>query len=761
METYEKLGAFYLGKRFDLNTKQRQPDMVLYDSKDLTTHGVIIGMTGSGKTGLGVGLLEEAIIDQIPVIAIDPKGDLPNLLLTFPELAAQDFEPWINTSEALNKGQTPQQFADQQAKQWRDGLAQWGQGPERIQRLKDAGEFCVYTPGSNAGRPVSLLRTFTAPTAAAREDTDLFRECIQTTATGLLALLGLEVDPITSREHILISNIFETAWSEGRSLDLAGLIQAIQEPPFTRIGVMDLEMFYPGRDRFQLAMRINNLLAAPGFEVWMEGDPLNLSQILYTAAGKPRVSVFTISHLSDAERMFFVSQLLNEVLGWLRTQPGTSSLRALLYMDEVFGYFPPVKNPPSKAPLMRLLKQARAFGLGVVLSTQNPVDLDYRGLSNTGTWLIGRLQTQQDKDRVLAGLEGVDGGKGFNRKRMEEILSGLGKRVFLLHNVHENEPVVFQTRWALSYLSGPMTREQIKRLNKINALPQTQVQPSIADVPARPTASSKPVLPQNIEDYYVPASGAGKHLIYHPAVFAHIGIHYTGSRYKVNVTREFGLAAELEEGPVPLDWDQCADLALAPVDLQADPLPDARFADLPTAALKTASYKKWRTELKLWLRHNQPLTLFRSAEMKLVSRPDESEADFRFRLTQAMREKRDLDVEKLRQKYDKRFTTLKDRLMRAEQKIDKEQEQVKSRKMDTVVSFGTAILGAFMGRKVVSSTSASKMGTAMKSAGRMQKEKMDVVRAQEQSQAVQQQLADLEVRFQEDLDKLEGIIRCG
>ena len=383
---YEKLGAFYLGKEYDLASRTLKEDLILYDSKDLNTHAVIIGMTGSGKTGLGIGILEEALIDNIPIIAIDPKGDIPNLLLNFPDLNPEDFRPWVNAQDALNKGLTIDQFAAKQAETWRQGLADWGQEPDRIARLKAAADFAVYTPGSHAGLPVSVLRSFSPPTPAILGDTDLLRERIQTTATGLLALLGIEADPIISREHILLSNIFETVWSEAKSLDLAGLIHVIQAPPFERIGVMDLESFYPAKERFALAMRMNNLLASPGFESWLEGDPLNIGQMLYTAQGKPRASIFTISHLSDSERMFFVTMLLNEILGWMRTQTGTSSLRAILYVDEIFGYFPPVGNPPSKTPLLTLLKQARAFGLGVVLSTQNPVDLDYKGLANTGTW---------------------------------------------------------------------------------------------------------------------------------------------------------------------------------------------------------------------------------------------------------------------------------------------------------------------------------------------------------------------------------------
>src|SRR5687768_1652693 len=378
MEDFEKLGLFYLGRP---KTKE---GLLLYESKDLVTHAVCVGMTGSGKTGLCITLLEEAAIDGIPAIIIDPKGDLCNLLLTFPELSPQDFEPWVNEGDAQKQNLSTAEYAAQQAAFWKKGLADWGQDGERIKRLRNAADFCIYTPGSNAGFPVSILKSFAAPPEAIREDGELFTERINTTVTSLLGLIGIDADPIRSREHILLSHILNQEWSNGRDLDLGGLIQKVQSPSITKIGVMDLDSFFPADDRFQLAMALNHLLASPSFASWMEGEPLDIQKILHTPAGKPRHAIFSIAHLADAERMFFVSLLLNQVLGWMRTQSGTTSLRAILYMDEIFGYFPPVANPPSKLPLLTLLKQGRAFGLGVVLTTQNPVDLDYKGLSNAG-----------------------------------------------------------------------------------------------------------------------------------------------------------------------------------------------------------------------------------------------------------------------------------------------------------------------------------------------------------------------------------------
>ncbi|MGQ0572002.1 MAG: ATP-binding protein, partial [Armatimonadota bacterium] len=564
---FEKLGVFYLGRPYNLKDKKAAEGLILYDSKDLVTHAVCVGMTGSGKTGLCICLLEEAAIDGIPAIVIDPKGDLTNLMLTFPRLQAQDFQPWVNEDDARRQGVPVEEYARQQADLWTQGLREWGQDGARVQRLRDAAEFAIYTPGSTAGIPVSILSSFAAPPPSTREDAEAFSERVGTTATSLLTLLGIEADPVRSREHILISTVLGVAWRAGQDLDLTALIQGIQTPPVSRIGVVDLESFFPSDDRFALAMRLNNLLAAPGFDLWMRGEPMDVGRFLYSAQGKPRVSIFSIAHLGDAERMSFVALLLNQVLGWMRGQSGTTSLRAILYMDEIFGFFPPVANPPSKAPLLTLLKQARAFGLGVVLATQNPVDLDYKGLSNTGTWFLGRLQTERDKARVLDGLEGVAAGTGmrFDRSEMDTLLAGLGKRIFLMHNVHDDGPEVFATRWAMSYLRGPLTREGIKRLMEPvkaampatstpaapSPAPPTPIGPDAAvSVPAEPAtapggrttrapvgAFARPVLPPDIPQYFVPfrtppSPGAGAR--YEPMVFGAAQIQFLDTKLGVD-----------------------------------------------------------------------------------------------------------------------------------------------------------------------------------------------------------------------------------
>ncbi len=488
MKDFEKLGLFYLGRELDPETKARRDVPVLYDASDLVTHAVIVGMTGSGKTGLGIGMIEEAAIDGVPVIAIDPKGDLGNLLLTFPKLTGAEFAPWVNPDEARRAGQSPEAFGEAEAKRWAAGLAEWGQDGARIERLRDAAEFALYTPGSSSGRPLSIVKSFAAPDPEVANDEELLSDRVSTAATSVLALAGVTAEPLESREHILLSTLFTDAWRKGLDLDLEGLIAQVQKPPVTKVGVLDLESFYPAKDRFALAMQLNRLLAAPGFAAWLQGEPLDIDKLLYGVNGRPRVSVISLAHLDDHERMFFVSLLLNEIVSWMRAQRGTSSLRALVYFDEIFGFLPPVANPPSKAPLLRLLKQARAFGLGLTVATQNPVDLDYKALANAGTWMLGRLQTERDKARVLDGLEGVSSGSGatFDRAEIDRLLSGLEKRVFLLHNVHDKEPTLFETRWTLSYLRGPLGREEIKRLTGRAERSKRRTVPTVPQVPQVP-----------------------------------------------------------------------------------------------------------------------------------------------------------------------------------------------------------------------------------------------------------------------------------
>ena len=765
MHDFEKLGAFYLGTRYDNDADKLTDELVLYDSKDLTTHAVIIGMTGSGKTGLGVGILEEAALDHIPVIAIDPKGDMGNLLLTFPQLRPEDFKPWVNPRAATDKGQTVDEYAAAQAALWKKGIGQWGQTGKRIAQLRKNADLAIYTPGSNSGLPVSVLRSFDAPGPELIDDVDLYRERVQATATGILTLLDIDADPVASREHILISRLLDNAWQDGRDLDIPGLIAEIQDPPITQVGVMSLDSFFPAKDRFALAMRLNNLLAAPGFEAWMQGEPLNAKNLLYTEDGKPRISVMSISHLDDAQRMFFVTTLLNQLIAWMRAQQGTSSLRAILYMDEIFGYMPPVANPASKRLFLTLLKQARAYGLGLVLATQNPVDLDYKGLSNTGTWFIGRLQTERDKARVMEGLEGASDGN-FDKQAMERTLAGLGKRRFLLHNVHEDAAVVFNTRWVLSYLAGPLTRDHIRTLmgaakNKLAAAAKAVTKPR------RKAADAAPALPPSIEQFFVP--GYAENTVYHPRLVGAADIAFSSARYKIESERNVLYSVEFGDGPVPIDWDESEPLELSYDDLLDEGTEGASYADCPAPAAKAKAYTAWNRDFKRWLRQNETITLYRSKRFRLSSDPGETEGDFRVRLQDVASEKRDQAIAKVRKRYASKVTTLENRLLRANQAIEREQQQSTKKKLDTAISFGTAILGAVLGRKRLSSGTATKIGSAIKTAGGASKEAADVARAKETAAKVtadlqvlsaecEKEVAALDTAFDAQLEELDEIV---
>jgi hypothetical protein len=777
MQNYEKLGAFYLGRRYDLaGSRVASDEPLLYDAKDLCTHAVIVGMTGSGKTGLAVALLEEAAIDGIPVIAIDPKGDLGNLLLTFPALDAASFRPWIDEAEATRRGHTPDEEAQSVADRWRGGLAEWDQSPERITRFAAAADRAIYTPGSRAGRPLALLRSLAAPAAAVISDEEALRERVQSTASGLLGLLGIDADPLRSREHILVSTLLDRAWRDAKNLDLGALIASVQKPPLEKVGVLDLESFFPVKERGELALALNNLAASPAFAAWAEGEALDAARLLYTEDGRPRISIVSIAHLSDAERMFIVTLVLTELVSWMRAQPGTSSLRALLYMDEVFGFFPPVANPPAKTPMLTLLKQARAYGLGVVLATQNPVDLDYKGLSNAGTWFLGRLSTERDKARVIEGLEGVAAGAGFDRASLDATLSALPPRTFLLRNVHEDEPVVFQSRWALSYLAGPLTRGQIRNLTpptseasaQRGVAPQTSeasAQRGVAErshqdaVASATTLPTRPTSPSGIPERFLPIAqqpSSGEHLLYRPALLGVASLHYALAKVEVDCWQKAAWLAPLDADNDAAPWEGGSEIGRGAPNLDADPATGARFAELPTAALRAESFERWRKTLAAHLYRTRPLTLFRSVDPASTSKAGETEGEFRVRLRDALREKRDATVEKLRARFAPQLATLGDQIARAEQRVEAEREQYSAKKTDTMISIGASVVGALFGRKLASRTNVGRAATAMRGLGRAADERGDIGRAEERAVQMRAKLAELEQSCQQEIAALES-----
>ncbi len=725
---------FYLGRAYDPIKQAVTEKEITYDPADLTTHAVVTGMTGSGKTGLCVILLEEAALKGIPAIIIDPKGDLTNLLLHFPDLAPQDFQPWIDSELVRRAGKSLDQIATDASISWREGLKEWGMPQERVLALKNAAQFAIFTPGSDAGIPVSVLSSLAAPEIPWKDNREVLREKITSTVTALLGLVGYDdIDPLRSREHILLANIFESAWSQGKDVELAELILQTQTPPFEKLGAFPVETFFPAKDRMELAMVLNNILAAPAFETWREGQPLNIGSMLYTADGRPRHNIFYLAHLSDAERMFFITLLLSAVETWMRTQSGASSLRALLYMDEMFGYLPPQSNPPSKQPLLRMLKNARAFGLGLLLATQNPVDVDYKALSNAGTWLIGKLQTEQDKNRLLDGLESAAG--GIPRSIFDKLISTLGKRVFVLHNIHAKQPELLQTRWTMNFLAGPLTRNQIPALNKLaNVEAAHQTQPAVAPVMGttpivRPTAahsqpptanvqssSTKPPIPAWIREYFLPQnyslpeafSAAQQHMpaevmidgvIYRPTLLASAEVHVLDRKHGVDseITRTVLVKSPEKRGGIRWEEYPLNNVNLDNID--TSPAPSTRFssidAPLNDVKLMTALQKDFTD----WVFRNSAVKARANQALKVFAGPDVSQAEFMTACAEAAREARDAEIAKKLATLDRQLKTHEDKLAREERELREDEAELSHRKMEEAGTHLENLTGLFGGRR--------------------------------------------------------------
>lgn len=773
---------FYLGRLFDAKSGKDTKKPLEYDPADLTTHAVVTGMTGSGKTGLCIGLLEEAALQGVPAIIIDPKGDLTNLLLHFPELAPQDFQPWIDPEMARRAGRSLEQAAVEASSAWRKGLADWGIDKNRLLALQNAVQFAIYTPGSDAGFAVNVLSSLAAPGLDWEGNREVLRERISSTVTALLGLVGMsDIDPIRSREHILLSNIFETHWSEGHDVELTELILQTQAPPFEKLGAFPVDTFFPPKDRMDLAMVLNNILAAPAFETWREGQPLDIQSLLFSEDGRPRHSVFYLAHLSDSERMFFVTLLFSAVETWMRTQSGSTALRALLYMDEIYGYLPPTANPPSKQPLLRMLKQARAFGLGLLLATQNPVDVDYKGLSNTGTWFIGKLQTDQDKQRLLDGLEGVAG--GVSRSTMDKLISALGKRVFMMHNVHEKNPLVFQSRWAMNFLAGPLTRTHIPALNKlVNAevslraglrpasVSENEAKPGRpAPISAAPTISpsssgegslTKPSLPAGIREYFLPQNfslpeafksaqntmppqAMIQGIVYRPALLAAAQIRVLDRKYGVDteVTRAALVDTPDRRGVVRWDEHGYAGPSLDKVD--TSPAASARFTTIDSPLNDSKLMTALQKDFTDWVFRNSSVTARANTALKVFAGPDISQAEFMKTCADTAREARDAEISKKAGSLDKKIQTLQDKLAREERELREDESDLQNRKLEAganLLELGAGLAG--FGRKKSVSTQFTKHRLS-------QNAKADVEESVESIAQYKKDLADLQRQREE------------
>lgn len=746
MSNVEKPGLFYLGKIIDSKT-QKPTTPLLYESKDLTTHAVCVGMTGSGKTGLGITILEEGGIDKVPAIIIDPKGDLSNLLLTFPNLSPEEFKPWVDNAEAQRKGISIDEYADYIAKTWREGLEAWGENGERIKRFRDSVDLAVYTPANKAGIPISILSSFAAPSKEELLDSTAMREKILSITSSLLGLLGINADPVKSREQILISTLLQQAWEEGKDLDISTLIQQVQKPPFSKIGALDVDTFYPAKDRMALSITLNNLLASPGFQVWMEGVPLDIGQLLHGRSGKPKLSIISIAHLSDSERMFFVTLLLNQFLSWMRLQSGTSSLRALLYMDEIFGFFPPIASPPSKLPMLTLLKQARAFGVGIVLCTQNPVDLDYKGLSNCGTWFIGKLQTERDKTRVLEGLNIASNGE-MDSKELDRMISLTGKRIFIMRSIYEKEPILFETRWTLSYLRGPMTLNQIATL-KNHFFPQEKTTVHQAKEKVE-VSQPKPNVSPEINEFFVNLSHASP-VHYEPRLAGIAKVHFVNAKNKVDVWEEISFVVPVKEDEKDPSWEEGKDIPDLKKYMQKEPLSDSTFATLPPSLSQEKNYPLFAKQLASTLYQNETYEIYETSNPNMVSKQGESERDFRIRVAFTIREKRDDLVKKLREKYDGKIDALQEKIQRAQGKADQKKQTALWQKIQTWISFIFTVISAAFSRKVTQGT-ITQTGTSLRRVTRTSKDSQDATLAEEAVSTYQKQLQDLESQMNQEVE---------
>lgn len=740
------MGLFYLGK----NTSDEQ--LTLYKSKDLTTHAAIIGMTGSGKTGLGIGLIEEAAIDNIPAIVIDPKGDMGNLCLNFPNMNAQDFIPWIDPTTAANKGKTIEQLAQETASMWETGLESFRQDRARVQVLNNV-QKTIYTPGSSSGIGVNVLGSFQAPNDAIIEDSDTLSSLINTTVSSLLSLIDIEADPIQSKEHLLLSNIFAHFWRQKIDLTLEDLIGYIASPPFEKIGILSLTTFYAQNERMKLAMLLNNVISSVTFSSWIQGEHLDIQNMMYDENGKAKIAIFSIAHLNDNERMFFVTILLNAYINWMRRQRGSSTLKSILYMDEIFGFFPPTKNPPSKEPMLLLLKQARAFGCGIILSTQNPIDIDYKGLSNIGTWFIGKLQTKQDISKVIDALAAKS---DLSKSQLEQQIATIKGRHFILKNIHEDAINEFATRWVLSYLKGPMTKDDIRMLMQSQKQhPQPQGAPQEINTFKQVSNSVnqiKPLVNESIKEYFNDTN-INSQAPFYPYIYAQANVRFFNQSRGIDLQEQFAYKLELTENLHIIDWEHSFECTIESYSLKQ--ITNAMYEVLPNVLANKKNLNDEAKALSNYLYTNKKIELYKCKKLNLESQLHQTKQSFLIEVEDLLKEKKEIEIEKLEKKFKTQFERLEDKSQRLHIKLEKEQSDVTAKTTDTVIGIGLTVLGAIFGRKTTSSTTLSKGASAIKSGRGVLKERNDVKNTQMLIQEVNEDMNNLEIELENEIDKIQ------
>jgi Helicase HerA, central domain len=756
------VATLHLGTRLDPATGKPGADALSLESGDLTTHAAIVGMTGSGKTGLAIVLLEEVLLSGIPALILDPKGDMGNLLLTFPGLAPADFRPWVDEDDARSANVSLDDYAAKTATDWKEGLAAQGIGPERIQALRDGADFTVYTPGSEAGVPLNVIGSLAAPSLSWEDEQETLRDEIEGIVTSLLGLVGIAADPLSSREFVLLANLIESAWRAGQSLDLETLIAQVQTPPLRKLGVFDVDTFFPSKDRTELAMKLNALVASPSFAGWVEGQPLDPAAMLRTADGKPRAAIVYLAHLSDEERQFVVTLVLSKLVTWMRGQAGTSDLRTLVYMDEVFGFVPPTGAPPAKKPILTILKQGRAAGVGMALATQNPVDLDYKAMANAGTWLVGRLQTERDKARVLEGLKSAAGETDVGA--LDAAVGGLQKRQFLLVSARSSQPVLFQTRWAMSYLRGPLTKDQIAELMR-DAL-------RAAPAPAETSAPvAEPSAPADASTVAPPVAEGVPVLYLDPAApwAAQVGATHDGQRLRAFLAARLSVrfddsAAGVDEqeeyealyGPLDGRFDASTPIQVDYDDRDFVPTPPAGAAYvLPGASVDKASYfRDAEREIARRLGGSQTLELQRNKTLKLVARPGETPEEFARRCDESAQAAADAEAAKIRARLEARRDRLQSALAQAQRRIEELTVDQRSRQANELVAGAGAVLGALLGGRRSTRSIAGALGSASSRRGMSARTSQRKDSAQEKAAGLQDDLQQLE---QEILDEVEEI----
>jgi Helicase HerA, central domain len=757
------MAHLHLGFRLDPKTGKPGADRLVVESGDLTTHGVILGMTGSGKTGLGVVLIEEALLAGVPCLVLDPKGDMGNLLLTFPELDAASFRPWVNEDDARSEGLSLDDYAAKTATIWREGLEADGIAADRIRALRDAAELTVYTPGSESGVPLNLVGSLHAPTLSWDSEAETLRDEIEGTVTSLLGLVGIEADPLSSREHVLLANLIEHAWRAGQSLDLGALIGQIQSPPLRKLGVFDVDTFFPPKERTELALKLNGLIASPAFAAWGAGRPLDPATLLRTPDGKPRCAIVYLAHLSDQERQFVVTLVLSKLVTWMRGQPGTSDLRTLAYMDEVFGYVPPTAMPPAKKPILTILKQGRAFGVGMALATQNPVDLDYKAMSNAGTWLVGRLQTERDKARVLEGLRSAAGGTDV--QALDSAIGGLQKRQFLLVSAKSSTPALFESRWAMSYLRGPLTKEQIERL--MREAPRPAAEP----VPTHPPAPAAPV-PAADESAVAPAVAEGVPVRYvDPAApwAPQLGVDADGARLSAFLAARVNLrfddtkagidASEEWEalyGPLDggLDLERETAVDYDERDFRTEPPEGAGYV-LPRAPLGEARFfRETAAQIERRLVDRRTLEVQRNPSLKLYSRPGETAEEFARRCDEVAQAEADREAAKIRDRLEARKDRLAAAVELAQRRVEELDAAARSHQATELAAGAGAVLDALLRGRRSARSIAGRIGSAASRRGVSARAAERRRTAEERVQQKTDELAELE---QELLDEIAEI----